>query len=180
MSFIFGSASTFVSILANILVDQTLWRCFVICIFCVLSDSGKCPRTVDRIIVGHVLKFPALISLVHVSLTGNPTAAWRYFTVWLINSRSYTLFACSFLVLFSADTVNNFAPFHLHPWRMRGLVIAIVPGLWIVTPVSPGWNTVVYPSLANLFTLTRGVLSPGKMSASLALLINCSKGLPVL
>jgi hypothetical protein len=65
---------------------------------------------------------------------------------------------------------------------MGGLVIdiMIVPGLWIVTPVSPEWNTVVYPSLANLFTLMRGVLSPGNMSASHALLVNCSKGSSVL
>jgi hypothetical protein len=182
MSFIFGSAGTFVSVLANTLVDQTLWRCFFRCPFCVSADSGKCRQTLDGEIVGHVLKFPALIPLVHVSLTGNLTAAWSYFTVWLIDGRSYALFAHSFLVLFFADTEHNFAPCDVHPWRIGGSVIAIVimPGLWIVTPVSPGWNTVVYPSLANLFTLVRGVLSPGKMSASLALLVNCSKGSLVL
>ncbi len=38
----------------------------------------------------------------------------------------------------------------------------------------------VYPSSANLFTLMRGDLSPGSMSASLALLDNCSKGSSVL
>ncbi len=117
-----------------------------------------------------------------MSLTENPAAAWRYFTVGLINGRSYTLFAHSFLILFSAKTVHNFAPFDLHPWRMGGLIIVfvIMPGLWIVTPVSPGWNTVVYPSLANLFMLMRSVLSPGKMSVSLALLVNCLKGSLVL
>jgi hypothetical protein len=74
---------------------------------------------VDGVIVGHVLKFPALIALVHVSPTGNPAAVWRYFTVWLINGRLYALFAHSFahsfLVLFFADTVHNFAPLDLHP-----------------------------------------------------------------
>jgi hypothetical protein len=38
----------------------------------------------------------------------------------------------------------------------------------------------VYPSLANLLTLTSGVLSPDKMSVSLALLVNCSKGSSVM
>ncbi len=67
----------FVSVLVNILVDQTLWCCFFICPFCVLSNSGKCCQTVDGVIVGHVLKFPALIALFHVSSTGNPVAAWK-------------------------------------------------------------------------------------------------------
>ncbi len=117
-----------------------------------------------------------------MSLTGNPPAAWRYFTVWLINGRLNILSAHSFFVLFSADTIYNFAPFDLHPWRMGrlGVIILIMPGLWTVTPVSPGWKTVVYPSLAILFTLTRGVLSPGRRSVSLALLVNCSKGSSVL
>ncbi len=106
---------------------------------------------------------------------------WRYFTVLLINGRLYALFAHSFFVS-SADIVHNFAPFDLHPWRMGGsaVVMEIVPGLWIVTPFSPGWTTVVYPPLAILFTLTSGVLSPDRMSASLALLVNCSKGSSVL
>ncbi len=52
----------FISVLANILVDQTLWCCFFICLFCILPDSGKCRRTVDGVIVGHVLKFPGLIA----------------------------------------------------------------------------------------------------------------------
>ncbi len=88
----------------------------------------------DRVIVGHVLKFPALIALVHVSSTGNSAAAWRYFTVWLIKGRLYALFARSFihsfLVLLFVDTVYNFAPHDLHPWRMGGLVVVImnVPG----------------------------------------------------
>ena len=119
MSFIFGSAGTFGSVLVNILVDQTLWHCLFICSFCILSDSWKCRQTMDGVIVGHVLKFPALIALVHVSPTGNPAAVWRYFTVWLINGRLYALFAHSFahsfLVLFFADTVHNFAPLDLHP-----------------------------------------------------------------
>ncbi len=114
-------------------------------------------------------------------MTGNHAAAWRYFTVLVIDGRSYALFACSLFVS-SADTLHNFASFDLHPWRLGGSVIVmeIVPGLWTVTPFSPGWKTVVYPSLAILLTLTSGVLSPGRMSASLALLVDCSKGSLVL
>ncbi len=35
-------------------------------------------RMVVVVSPGHVRKFPCLIASIHVSLTGNPAAAWRY------------------------------------------------------------------------------------------------------
>ena len=92
--------------------------------------------------------------------------------------RSYTLLTCSFVGVLSANTVHNISPFSLHPWRTGGsdVVMVIVPGLWIVAPRSPGWKTVVYPSLAILFTLINGVFRPGRMSAALAVLLSCWSG----
>ncbi len=46
----------------------------------------------------------------------------------------------------------------------------------MLTPSSPGWNIVVYPSSAILFTLRRDCLSPGNISPSLAASNNCSNG----
>ena len=54
------------------------------------------------VMVGHVLKLPALIALIRVSSVGKPAAVCRYWTVWLIKGRPYTLFALSFFVLSSA------------------------------------------------------------------------------
>ncbi len=56
----------------------------------------------------------------------------------------------------SIDIVHKFAPFDVYPWRMDGsvLMMEIVPGLWVVTPFSPGWKTVVYSPSAILITLT--------------------------
>ncbi len=82
------------------------------------------------VIVCHVLKFPAFIALIHVSLTGNPAAAWRYLTVCLMDGKSYALFAHSFdrsfFVLYCADVVHNFAPLDLLPWSTRGSVVVNV------------------------------------------------------
>lgn len=50
------------------------------------------------------------------------------------------------------------------------VVIFRVFGACIVTPSSPGWNTVVYPASENLLTLPRFLFSPGTTIASLALL----------
>jgi hypothetical protein len=88
---------------------------------------------------------PALIALIQVSATANPAAAWRYFTVYLIDGMLYALFACSIFFPFSAVIVYSFAPFDLHPWRIGGsvLVMVSVPGLCTVAPCSPGWNIVV-------------------------------------
>ena len=68
------------------------------CPCCVSSDSGKWRQTVLGVMVGHVLKLPALIAFSHVSSVGKPAAACRYLTVWLIDGKSYTLFALSFLI----------------------------------------------------------------------------------
>ena len=150
-----------------------LWR--FICPCCVSSDSGKWRRTVLEVKVVHVLKLPAFIALIKVFSVGKPAAACKYRTVWLIEGRSYTLFTCSFVDKSFADIVHNFAPCDLHPWRMGGSVVVIVtvPDLWIVSPSSPGWKILVYPSSANLLTLTSGAFSPGRMSASLGLSLSC-------
>ena len=118
------------------------------------------------------------MALIQVSFTGNPAAVCRYQTVCVIKGRSYTLFAPFVVGESLVSIVQSFDPFGLHPWRIWSVVIVIVPvaGLWIVTPSSPGWKIDVYPSSANLLTLTSGVLSPGRMSASLALSLNCSSG----
>jgi hypothetical protein len=93
-------------------------------------------------IFGHVVKYLALMAFNHVSFVGNPAAACRYFTVWLIDGKSYTLFALFVDVFSLADTVHSLAPLDLHPWRIGGLVVVmeIEPGWWIVTPFSPGWK----------------------------------------
>ena len=95
-----------------------------------------------------MMKFPAFTALYHVSSVGNPAAAWRYLTDWGIDGRMYTLFVSSFGCLCLVVTVHNFASLLLCPLRTGGslVMIVIVPGLWIVTPSSPGWKTVVYPS----------------------------------
>ncbi len=71
------------------------------------------------------------MALIHVSSVGNPAVACRYRTVCLIKGRSYTLLACSFVASSSANTVHNFAPFALRPWRTGGYVAVMVsvPGL---------------------------------------------------
>jgi hypothetical protein len=50
----------------------------------------------------------------------------------------------------------------------------------MLTPSLPGWNIVVYPSYDILFVLSRDCLSPGNISASLAVSNNCSNGSLVL
>ena len=50
------------------------------------------------------------------------------------------------------------------------VVVILKVGAWIVTPSSPGWNTVVYPASENLLTLPSFLFNPGTMIASLALL----------
>ena len=54
--------------------------------------------------------------------------------------------------------------------------MVIVPSLWIVTPSSPGWNIVVFPSSNILLTLRRDRFSPGNTSASLTALVSVSNG----
>ncbi len=51
-----------------------------------------------------------------------------------------------------------------------------VSGLCTVTPFSPGWIFVVYPSSDYLLTLARDFFSPGSTSASRAAIVICSKG----
>ena len=42
---------------------------------------------------GHEAYFPALMASIHVDLTGNPAAAWKYLTKSLTLGRSYALYA---------------------------------------------------------------------------------------
>ncbi len=118
------------------------------------------------------------MALIQVSFTGNPAPACRYWTVCVIEGRSYTLFVFSVVGELLVSIVQSFAPFGLHPWRIGSIVVVIVtvPGLCIITPFSPGWKIVVYPSSVNLLTLTSAVFRPGRMSASRALPLNCSNG----
>ena len=150
-------AGTFVSVSSCTFVDYTPWCCRFICPFWVWSDSGKWCWTVLGVIAGHGLYFPDLMTLIHISFTENPAAVFRYWIVWLIDGRLYTLFACSFFIVPSAKIIHNVTPFGLHPWRMGDSIIAIetVLGLWIVTPSFSGWKIVVYPSSDILLTLTR-------------------------
>ena len=117
------------------------------------------------------------MALIHVSSVGNPAAACKYRIVCAIEGKSYTLLARSFVGAF-VSIVQSFAPFLLLPCRIGSMVVVTftVPGSWIVTPFSPGWKMVVYPSSASLLTLMSGVVSPGRMSASLALSLNCFSG----
>ena len=118
------------------------------------------------------------MALIHVSCVGNPAAACKYRTACVIEGRSYTLLARSFVDASYPSIVQSFAPFILFPWSIGSAVVVTVtvPGSWIVTPFSPGWKMVVYPSSASLLTLTSGVVSHGRMSASLALSLNCFSG----
>ena len=56
-----------------------------------------------------------------------------------MEGKSYMLLACS-VVKVSVIIVNNFAPFSLCPRSTGGSVVVMetVPGLWMVTPRSPG------------------------------------------
>ncbi len=72
-------------------VDLTPWCCYFIWPFWVSSESGKCFQTADVVRLGHVIKFPALIASIHVSLTGNPVGAWRYVIVCGIDGKLYRL-----------------------------------------------------------------------------------------
>ena len=86
-----------------------------------------------------------------------------------MDDREYAFRAC-LSVLFCVclvETVHNFAPFALHPWRTGGSLVVMVrvPSLWIVTPWLPGQKIVVYPFSEILFTLMSDFLSPGSISA---------------
>ncbi len=85
-------------------VDLTPWRCFFIWPFWVLSESGKCFQTANVVRLDHVMKFHDLIVSIHVSLTGNPAAAWRYVVVCGIDGKLYTLFASSLIWYFGLLT----------------------------------------------------------------------------
>ena len=76
------------------------------------------------------------MALIQDSSTGNPAAACRYRTDCPIEGRSYTVLTCSIFSSSSADTVHNFSPFALHPWRTGGsvVVMVIVSDLCTVTP----------------------------------------------
>ncbi len=71
--------------------------------------------TVVGVMIGQVLKFPALMALI---------PAWRYFTVWLIEGRLYALFSFSDLLpLLSTDIAHKFAPLDLH-CTLEGWVVS--------------------------------------------------------
>ncbi len=102
---------------------------------------------------------------------------------WAVDGRLYMLFICSDLVgLLLIVIVHSFAPLGLCPSRTGGSSNAIdsVPGLCTVTPLSPGWKIVVYPSSAHLLTLASDFLSPGRTTASLPSVVSCSYGSRVL
>ncbi len=96
-----------------------------------------------------------------------------------INGKLYTLFTSSlFSDLSEADIIQSFAAFDFLPLSTGGslVVMMIVPSLWIVTPSSPGWNIVVYPSSSILLTHRRDCFSPVNATASLAVLVGVSNG----
>jgi hypothetical protein len=91
-----------------------------------------------------------------------------------IDASEYAFATCSFgLFAFvqPVEIVHSFAPFFLFPLRTGGVFVVIVrvPGLCTVAPSVPGWNMVVYPFSAILFTLIKDCVRPGIISASLAL-----------
>ncbi len=138
--------------------DLTPQRCFFMWPFWVSLESGQYFWTADVVRLGHAIKFPALIASIHVSLTGNPAAAWRYVIDCRIDCNVYILFASSLIWLFCfADTIHSFSWLLLHPWRTGGLLVVMVsvPFLWIHTPSSPEWNIVVYPSSDIFYTYER-------------------------
>jgi hypothetical protein len=52
------------------------------------------------------MKFPALMAFIHVALTGNPVAAWKYLMDWGIDGQLYTFCTCSLSFSLSFDTGN--------------------------------------------------------------------------
>ena len=53
---------------------------------------GKCFRTRAELILGHVVKKPAVIAVVHVDTTGMKAAWWRYCIMSELVERVWTLF----------------------------------------------------------------------------------------
>jgi hypothetical protein len=102
--------------------------------------------TVSSVNPGHVTWLPALIAAIHVPLTGNPAATWRYLIDCGIVGKLYMLFISSHFELpCVAEIVHNFLPLVLFPWRTGGsvAVMATVPSVWMVAPSSPGWKIMV-------------------------------------
>ncbi len=98
--------------------------------------------------------------------------------------REYAFRACLHVLfcVWLVETVHNFAPFALHPWRIGGSLVVMVrvPSFWIVTPWLLGQKIAVYPFSDILFMLMSDFLSPGSMSASLAFESSWSNGSCVL
>ncbi len=81
---------------------------------------------------------------------------------------------CWFHLLLLMLLFQSFWPSSFHPWSDGGLFIVIfrVAGLWIVTPLWPGWKIVVYPLSNILGTLMSDCCKCGRTSASHAFGVN--------
>jgi len=139
--------------------------------------------TLSGVSVGHVTKFPALIAASQVVLGGYPAAACRNRIAFGVDGIVYALKALSSLgmelltlaiLLFwwiASFGLNSHSPVSArHPWSSAGsdVSMVIVPSLWIVTPSSLGWKTVVYPSSATFPTLNNDFCRLGSTSTLVA------------
>ena len=74
------------------LVDRTFCRSWRRCPFAVAMLLVKCFRTRADVSPGHVVKKPAVISVVHDDTTGLKAALWRYCMMSALVERVWTLF----------------------------------------------------------------------------------------
>ena len=74
------------------LVDHTFYGSCQRCPLAVARLLGKCFRTSAELRPGHVVKKPAVISLVHVETMGMKTAWWMYCIMSDLVERVWTLF----------------------------------------------------------------------------------------
>ena len=74
------------------LVDRTFFWSWRRCPFAVAMILGKCFRTRADVRLGHVVKKPAVIAVVHDDTTGMKAALWRYCMISELLDRVWTFF----------------------------------------------------------------------------------------
>ena len=115
---------------ANGFVDLTFfWVCFILPLDEII-EGARCFCTTSAVILGQVMKKPALIALIHVSFAGKKHAACKYLTVLSIEEILNTLFMeCSLMLVFVPDFLDLSSRFTSHNLLLwfRWPVIMTVP-----------------------------------------------------
>lgn len=171
------------------LVERMFLRVWFMCPFAVSVVSGYYFVTFFSVSSGHPTKFPALIALSHVDLTGYPHTACIHLIACSVEGKSYTLFALSrtcfafllgrlgchcpfccnsgilYLPCSSLTPMSIGCPLHL---------ISTSSSLSTVTP--PLVKIDMVPSSAVLPTLMSDVGKSANESACVAMLDSCGMG----